>query len=401
MKNSKVLIWDKQFPLKNMGGPSGYLYNIHEYLKAHPSVQIQFYSDLMMEAETKPQGLGVKDKLKTLGVRFPAFVRKIKCLHNHLHRNLRLDIQEMNMLKDFGYVHFHSFILARAYIRDIRQRCPQLKVILTTHTPEPYCDEYCSTVGIKWLLKIPLIRKYCIKKETDCIKKVDYVMFPTPYVKEVYSLHSHLFKQVLDEAERKTFYVPTAILDNIVPKNNGYLKGFSLGNSLRICYVGRHNSVKGYDFLQKIAMESWKKQLDVSFIIGGDKNGIRPLKNERWIELGWVNTVNLLQEVDVFVLPNKQTYYDLILLEVIRAGKPVLLTKTGGNKHFLGYEDTGLFFCEYNDAKNACQQLEKLLKMKEQDLLVTCGQKNRVLFEKTSTMPIYIERYLKEIDKLR
>lgn len=54
--------------------------------------------------------------------------------------------------------------------------------------------------------------------------------------------------------------------------------------------------------------------------------------------------MDLLQEVDVFVLPNRQTYYDLILLEVMRAGKPVLLTTTGGNKHFLGYKDTGLFF---------------------------------------------------------
>lgn len=41
MKKSKILIWDKQLPLENMGGPSGYLYNIHEFLKEHPSEQIQ------------------------------------------------------------------------------------------------------------------------------------------------------------------------------------------------------------------------------------------------------------------------------------------------------------------------------------------------------------------------
>ena len=40
----KVLIWDT-FPLENIGGPMGYLYNLHEYLKEHPSAQITFLSN--------------------------------------------------------------------------------------------------------------------------------------------------------------------------------------------------------------------------------------------------------------------------------------------------------------------------------------------------------------------
>ena len=44
----KVLIWDT-FPLENIGGPMGYLYNLHEYLKEHPSAQITFLSDLMAD----------------------------------------------------------------------------------------------------------------------------------------------------------------------------------------------------------------------------------------------------------------------------------------------------------------------------------------------------------------
>lgn len=40
----KVLIWDN-FQLKNIGGPMGYCYNIHEFLKKHPNNQIAFLSD--------------------------------------------------------------------------------------------------------------------------------------------------------------------------------------------------------------------------------------------------------------------------------------------------------------------------------------------------------------------
>lgn len=38
--------------------------------------------------------------------------------------------------------------------------------------------------------------------------------------------------------------------------------------------------------------------------------------------------------------------------------------------------------------------------MKAQGQLAIYGQKNRALFEKTTTMPVYIEKYLKEINKL-
>ena len=44
----KVLVWDT-FPLQNTGGPMGYLYNLHEYLKQHPTDQITFLSDAMIE----------------------------------------------------------------------------------------------------------------------------------------------------------------------------------------------------------------------------------------------------------------------------------------------------------------------------------------------------------------
>ena len=40
---SKILIWNKNLPLKNAGGPAGYLYNIHSYLKEYPVDEISFY----------------------------------------------------------------------------------------------------------------------------------------------------------------------------------------------------------------------------------------------------------------------------------------------------------------------------------------------------------------------
>ena len=399
MKQSNILIWDKGLTLENIGGPSGYLYNIYSYCQSHPQEKIKFYSD-MIKTRKSDNGSNLKNKLKKIGLHYPSIVQKLKCLHNHLYQNLQLTNDEVLILNKFDYVHFHSFIQARAYLNDIKTKCSNIKIILTTHTPEPYCDEYCNTVGIKWLIKIPFVRTLCIQKETKCFEMVDYIMFPVPEVIEVYSSKSLLYKDVLEKAKNKTFYVPTAILDNVTPRFENYLSKYYLKKSLRACYVGRHNEIKGYDFLKKIAQESWKRELNVTYLIGGSQNGIASLNDPRWIELGWVNTINLLQEVDLFILPNKQTYYDLILLEVIRAAKPVLLTRTGGNKHFLQYKCPGLLFCDYGNVSQACEQIKKIIEYKNTGVLNDFGMKNRDLFIKTSTVSIYINNYLQEINNL-
>ncbi len=398
---SKILIWNKNLPLKNIGGPSGYLYNIYSYLEKTPNSQISFYSEVLKVSENDSCEQGLKSKLKRCGIRFPSFIRKIKCLHNHLTRRLKLTPQEITLLEKYEYVHFHTFIEARAYIEDIRKVVPHIKVILTTHTPEPYCDEYCNTVGISWIFNIPRLREKCINKETQCIDDVDYIMLPVPQVKEVYTTKSPLFEQAFLRAENKTFYVPTAIINSVETKFENYLGKFELGDSLRVCYVGRHCAVKGYNFLKDIATSAFEKKIDVTFIIGGKQDGISKLANDKWIELGWVDTNNLLQEIDVFILPNQQTYYDLILLEVIRSGKPVLLTSTGGNKYFHKFTDTGLFFCDYGDVDQACKILTELLIAKKKKVLSLYGEKNKKLFEQTSTLPIYIETYLCEVNKLK
>ena len=43
----KILIWDKGLPLKNAGGPSGYLWNIKQFLQQNKDEEIVFYSDLI------------------------------------------------------------------------------------------------------------------------------------------------------------------------------------------------------------------------------------------------------------------------------------------------------------------------------------------------------------------
>ena len=79
-----------------------------------------------------------------------------------------------------------------------------------------------------------------------------------------------ILSNALNSLTKKTFYVPTSV--NRLPEepaNNDLLEKFNIpSDSLKVCYVGRHNEVKGYDFLRKVAKEIWKKE-NVYFVVGG------------------------------------------------------------------------------------------------------------------------------------
>ena len=169
---------------------------------------------------------------------------------------------------------------------------------------------------------------------------------------------------------------------------------------LRVCYIGRHNEVKGYDFLKKGAVEVWKTNPDVRFIIGGKQEPLQGIEDERWIELGWVNTPKMLNEVDVFVLPNKNTYFDLILLEVLRQGTPVILSRTGGNKWFEDKKVRGLMFFEYGQESEFVECIEKLSMLKAIGELESIKEDNMRFFKSEFNMQLYIERYLDSLTKI-
>lgn len=69
------------------------------------------------------------------------------------------------------------------------------------------------------------------------------------------------------------------------------------------------------------------------------------LKDSRWKEVGWTNdSQSIIAASDVFVLPNRETYFDIIMLEVLSCGKIVIASRTGGNKYFEKIGAKGVFY---------------------------------------------------------
>lgn len=398
----QVLIWDKHIALKNSGGPNGYLFNIKEYLNENPSNVVKFYSDLANRQDSNNyiQPSRANSRVKRLKCKInkilsDKFWFKIYMIYFH---NQTLCDDDLYIVNQFDYVHVHLLTQFKRFYRDPRVKS---KIILTTHTPEPLVDELSSESVSRFFKYFPFVRNYLIKKEGAVYLNADYLMFPVKSALEVYENASPILKKVFEKAKEKTFFVPTSIYPNEVITNNKQYTSEIDKRKLIVCYIGRHNVVKGYDSLKRLASNYLRSHDNTKFVIGGQEGPLRRIENDNWVELGWINTHQLLSEVDVFVLPNKETYFDIVALEVLRQGVPIVMTRTGGNKW---YEDTnvkGTYFFEYDNYISFESAIEKIERIKKENKLEALNNEIREYFISKLSMKGYIEEYERNILSLQ
>lgn len=390
----KILIWDLAIRLSNSGGPGGYLYNIHEYLKDNPNSQIVFISDFLNKDNSTIASNVEKGKLKTILLKsfLGKLLSEIKSIYNLYYK--KSPVRYIFDLNQFSFIHFHS-------IFDLQNNTKYLKgyngkVVLTSHTPEPPFNEILQTyIYHKSLFK--LLNNHLTRREIKIAKNyVDLWLFPTRTAMEPYVSNSNLYREYFEQNIEKLVFVPSAILDDNTEREDNYFAKFGIPDeSFNIVYVGRHNEVKGYGELKEIAKKVLNNNPKVHFIIAGKEEPLKRLDHDRWHELGWINySSKLIKNADLFILPNKQTYFDLVALEVLRAGTPLLLTYTGGNKYFvddLDNEETkGIYSYKSGDVNGAYKCIEDIIKKKEHNL----GLNNRKLWENHFKLERYIRDYL-------
>lgn len=163
-----------------------------------------------------------------------------------------------------------------------------------------------------------------------------------------------------------------------------------------VCYCGRHSEIKGYDILKEIGEKFLEKHKNAYILVAGKEEPLKGLESDRWIEVGWTNDpYSIVNASNLFILPNRETYFDLIALEVLSLGKPMLITNTGGNKYFKKIDGIGIFY--YDDILDALQQLDKIIEMKPEDL-DKLGKNNKNVFKSKFTSSIFAQNYIKMID---
>lgn len=299
-------------------------------------------------------------------------------------------------LSNYDFIHFH-FV---THICQFRNTYPHYKgkTILTSHTPCPWTYEiFESDHSISYLK--PLI----IEQECKAYKSTDFLMFPCKYAKEPYE-HDRRIRLTLNSLSNRTFYVPTSILsDENEGKTSVCRNDFNIpDNAFIIAFFGRHNLIKGYDILKDVAKCVLDSNPDIYFLCAGTGD-IDPLIHPRWKELGFVSNIKELMKIcDLYILPNRDTYFDIVTLEVLRSGMLLLASRTGGNKYFEQLpksKTSGIIFFNLNETETIINHIFELIKLKREKFSRYNELKagNFKLFKENFLMEHYVEKYLNEL----
>ena len=315
--------------LKPVGGPAGYLWNLKQGLDQIKASGYAFLPEASIEMTSS----------KILQKIVPTRAKEIRRLRNLL----SLPDQMMDAPVDYSRyeaIHFHSTKDLYLHRRDIDGY--DGKVILTSHSPLVYHKELIARLNPKdvrahaeELGAVAAIDEYSFQR-------ADYVIFPCPEAEEPY-FHTWVDYPALRE-EGKMRYVPTGIVPASIKVGRDEIRDrYGIPhNAFVVSYVGRHNLVKGYDVLKSIAPELLANE-NVWFLIAGKEGPILGLNHPRWVEVGWTNDPHsLVAAADVFVLPNRETFFDLVMLEVLSIGQIVIASRTGGNKFFERFSCPGI-----------------------------------------------------------
>lgn len=372
----KVLIFKKANELRPIGGPAGYNYNLKRGIDALADTNgIDFF---YLESDEKSFGNRVKDYIKKKVVSKLSKSVKARLTDHYVVADCKQVLKGLEngiSFDNYDIIHFHSTL--DMYKNRHALKNFNGKIILSSHCPKAQHVELVDDVVTdNCAKKNELLFKKMKMVDEWCFDNASFIFFPCEEAMEPYFQSWDEFADIYRRNKSKFRYILSGLEPVYAKKTKSEIREhYDIPFDAKVvCFVGRHNITKGYDTL----IELYKKCPDVYFLLAGATSSIEYPKDKRWIEVGWTNDpYSIVNASDLFVLPNKQTYFDLVLLEVLSLGIPVLLSNTGGNKYFTKYNNLGfLYFDTVDEAEHNINSFFD----KTMDERIRMGEENRKLF---------------------
>jgi glycosyltransferase involved in cell wall biosynthesis len=388
----KVLIYLYKNRLAPVGGQYGYNYNVYTVLEKNGIKNIDF-----LETE-KGNATSINQKVNK--IQNKTLLKLVKILKSIVRNYMRLygrTHKAVVDLNNYDIVHFHN-VSDMYSCKDSLEKYKG-KVILTSHAPNrpslsvfqmlsPFEQKY-----MKWFYK------RMFDMDVYAFNRADYIVFPCPEAEEPYYNNWDYYKEFKKSNSHKYIYIPTGInpCSPKVGKSEVRQRYGIPEEAFVFCYVGRHNEIKGYDTLKELGLELLKDK-NVYFLVAGKEEPIKGLVHGRWIEVGWTNDPHsIICASDVFILPNRETYFDLIMLELISLGAIVLCSHTGGNKFFEKYKPNGII--QYSTKQEAIVKAQELMKLTNDDKKKLQNY-NVKMYKEYFTSEVFTSAYLEFLDKI-
>jgi glycosyltransferase involved in cell wall biosynthesis len=389
----RVLVWIEKL-LERSGGPPTYVFNLKKsVIKNNHQEIVHFYPDLVKNEFSKSiKENGLSKRILDL---LPNFLRVNISVFRYL--ILLESFNKKKSLVDFekyDFIHFHSTV--DVYRNRNNLRTFNGSVILTPHSPKVFHLEIIEDIlKVEKKIVLPFLFKKLVNIDLLAFSRADILIFPCEGAMEPYLNTWKGFDKIVEKKDIR--YLLTATSEpNVLEELKSIRKKYNIPNeAFLVIFAGRHNSVKGFDVFKEFGELVLKEFSDVFFLIIGKEDPLIGLKHKRWIEAGWTSDPHsIINSGDLFVLPNRETYFDLILLEVLALNKLVLLSKTGGNKFFNQFIESGLFFFENGNVSSLLKEFKKIKDLKI-DKIRIYENANKELFVNNFTIDSFSINYLK------
>lgn len=369
------------FPIdrvRPVGGPAGYLWNLNKGLKAIGADGYEFL----------PPANGQIEENRLLRKVIPNRVKDLR----RVKKVLALPEQHKSAPVDYSKyeaIHFHS--TEDLYLHRKALEAYEGEVVLTSHSPCVFHKELIGRLNRKDVQRFEKELSRLSVIDEYAFARADRIIFPCREAEEPYFNTWDGYLQVRDES--KLSYLPTGIAPVEARTDRATIRekyGIP-DDAFLMSYVGRHNSIKGYDILLEEIPVQLEDPNTWMIVAGKESSEFRP-DHPRWIEVGWTDDpYSIVAAADVFILPNRQTYFDIVMLEVLSLGQIVVATRTGGNKYFSQFDSLGLLFFDIADGFGG--DIERVRLMSEEERK-DAREFNRKLYESHFTCDVFARNYL-------
>lgn len=388
----EILIYMRRPLLKPVGGPIGYNYNLALQLQEKGVKNIHYIESSkgdVSDFNQKVRNIKI-GWLRNVITIAKSFYRKFKLLYGFSHK-------AMIDLNQFDIVHFQSTM----DLFDCRDSLKHYKgkVVLTSHSPTVFWKEMFAMLT-SWERKyMGWFYKKLERMDEYAFKRADFIVFPCEEAEEPYYNSWEKYKDIREQKKSCYRYVLSGINDVCARESRSEIrKKYGIPeNAFVVSYVGRHNEIKGYDILKSIG-ETILQDENVWVLVAGREGPLFRLNHPRWIEIGWTTDPHSpIAASDLFILPNRETYFDLVLLELLALGKIVLASYTGGNKFFDKLQPNAVV--TYKSLDEALQKINEIRRMSPEDRKFF-ERRNRSLYERYFNSSVFAEQYVELLNSL-
>jgi len=304
--------------------------------------------------------------------------------HKVARRVERLVVLYREVLRHSTFVHAHSVLDAYTL-----RRLVHIPMILTVHTPEPLDKEIGYLLERRYGSASEKLLRWIAHAEREAFQMAYALFYPSKEATEAHLTALPWLEEVF--SNKKVYFILTGVpAMKRYPSAEKLREQLGVGDAIFVLYVGRYNTIKGFD----LYIEIFRRLQGHPFVFGSLGRGdIQAPKAPGFIDLGWVDDPSpFMSAADLLVLPSRMSYFDLVGLEAMSLGLPILASAVGGNKTLAQYS-RGVVLFKSGDADAGARALLDVAQA-GRSWLRELGVANARAYQDHFTLEKFAKRYL-------